>query len=154
MPKAIKTATCVVEDEDICEEMRGLDVSNSKAPHVPIATRRFQAFALWTEARSATSTPESRAAIEDTLCIFGTAQEQVARFAEFDPKIELALIEAEQKARTKAAAAPPTPSPAKGDATKTRVSRVSMTKTSLDGRPAFVDEQGCYYEPVVLTRAT
>ena len=37
--------------------------------------------------------------------------------------------------------------PAKG---KARAARVSMTPATLEGRPAFVDEQGHYYEAVAV----
>jgi hypothetical protein len=131
MSKSSNVINCKIE-EDICEEMGGLEVSKTKAPFVYKADRRFQAFALWAEAQTPTSTPESRAALEHTMCIFGAAQQQLDFLAKFEPNIELALIEGEQKARA---------------------SRVSMTRATLDGRPAFVDELGCYYEAVAIARA-
>jgi hypothetical protein len=151
MPKAIKVTNCVVE-EDICEDMSGLKISKPRAPIVPKDDRRFQAGILWAEAQSPLSTPETRAALEATLCIFDTVQKQNDFLAKFNANVELALIEEEQKERAKAAA-PPTPSPAKGEAAKKRAARVSMTPATLDGRPAFVDEQGCYYEAVAIARA-
>ena len=75
MSKAAKVINCVVE-EDICENMSGLKICKTRAPIVLKDDRRFQAFALWAEARSPLSTPETRAALEHSLGIFDTAQKQ------------------------------------------------------------------------------
>ena len=142
--------------ETLCDSVAALSVR--KYPNtVPIAIRRTQAHALWVHAQLPSATAETAAALEDLMCLFGSAQAQIDFFERFDPDTQLAALAAEQTARAAALTPPrakaPRKSPAKGEKAGDCALQVRATRTSLEGRPALVDEAGTYYEPVTLARA-
>ena len=142
-------------EEDICAAVADMSVSTKPKSKVPIALSRFQCFVRWAVQQCPSAPAEFLAKLDDTMCVYGSAQDQIDFFAKYEPEAQLAALAAEQKARAAdlkpAAAKPARRSPEKGG--KEALEKLRVTRTSLEGRPAIVDEDGTYYEPVVLSRA-
>ena len=139
--------------ETLCSEVAELSVKPRAPRCVPIAGRTMQVFALWLASKLPSATEEIVAQLETRMRLFDSVQDQLDFLAEFDPDAELKQLAARQQAAKPAAAKAPRKSPAKGEKPGAHALQVRTTRTSLDGRPALVDETGTYYEPVAIARA-